>query len=222
MNQSLNNLSQQEWQKGYQCSAPRGTAPSGRLEFMRGVSLVTIAGTEGMDDLFRARFEGLVPNVQVRDGVVSVRYRRLSLAEWAKHALLWGRHAAEITLHAGLSWQIVVRGGASKLLADLRGLHFSAFTVQGGASDVTMLLPQPAGVVPIRIAGGVNNVTLRRPAGAAAGLRVRGGASKLTFDNQHFGAISGGTRLATTNYGDVADRYEIEIAGGASWLTVDL
>jgi hypothetical protein len=201
--------------------APLAGATRGRLEFVRGASLVTIGASAAMPDLCRAYFEGPAPRVMVRDGAVSVQYRRLSLAEWARYALLWGRHAAEITLNAAIPWQIEIRGGVSKFSADLREIRLTSFEVRGGASEVVALLPPPSGSVAVRIGGGASNVTLRRPAGAAVGVQVRGGASKLTFDEQHFGAIGGGVRLATPGYSSAADRYEISIAGGASRLTVE-
>jgi hypothetical protein len=46
------------------------------------------------------------------------------------------------------------------------------------------------------------------------------GATKLAFDDQHFGAIGGETHLHTPDYGSAADRYDIEVSGGASQLTV--
>ncbi len=205
----------------YDSAAPLGAATRGRLEFVRGASLVTIGAGAAMSDLYRAHFEGPAPRVTARDGAVSIHYRRLSLAEWARYALLWGRHAAEITLSMAIPWQIEIRGGVSKFRADLRELRLASLEVRGGASELEALLPPPAGIVAVRIGGGASNVTLRRPAGAAVGVQVRGGASKLTFDDQHFGAIGGGVRLATNGHSSAADRYDISIAGGASRLTVE-
>jgi hypothetical protein len=62
-------------------------------------------------------------------------------------------------------------------------------------------------------------LTLLRPAGVAATLGIAGGASRLTFDGERYGAIGGETRLETANAAS-ADRYEIEITGGASKLVV--
>jgi hypothetical protein len=225
----MNNLTNHDPNKGsdtpanngehHTFAAPLGAARAGRLEFVRGVSLITIDAYT-MPDLYRARFEGPAPKVQAQNGSVTVQYRRLSLAEWARYALLWGRHAAEITLNATIPWQISIRSGVSKLTADLRGLRLDGFTVNGGASEVALLLPKPNGVVAIRIVGGASNLTLHRPPGVAAAIRVRGGASKLTFDDQHFGGVGGGIRLATQDAPNAADRYEIEITGGASKLMV--
>jgi hypothetical protein len=56
-------------------AAPIGSAASGRLVFTKGVSHLTIRGDGTLDDLFRARFEGKVPDILVDGGAVSVRYR---------------------------------------------------------------------------------------------------------------------------------------------------
>jgi len=200
---------------------PLGAVRQGRLEFVRGGSLITIDARAPMPELYRAHFEGPIPRVQARDGAVSIQYRRFSLADWAKHALLWGRHAGQISLNAAIPWQIMIRGGVSKFNADVSALQLSAFEIRGGASEMTMLLPPPVGVVAIRVAGGASNVTLHRPPGVAVSIRVRSGASKLTFDDQHFGAIGGDIRLATPGYTGAIDRYDINIAGGASKLTID-
>src|SRR5262249_46129800 len=151
-------------------SAPLGVATAGRLEFVRGASLVSIGASAAMPDLYRAHFEGPAPRITVRDGAVSVQYRRLLLAEWARYALLWGRHAVEITLNAAIPWRIEIRGGVSKFRADLSEIRLVTLEVRGGASELEALLPPPSGIVAVRIGGGASNVTLRRPTGAAVSV----------------------------------------------------
>ncbi len=50
---------------------------------------------------------------------------------------------------------------------------------------------------------------------------MRGGASKLTLDDQRFGAIGGETRLESPDCAGATDRYEITITGGASNVAID-
>src|SRR5262249_27915719 len=45
--------------------APLGSSTSGRLVFAQGISRVNLR-SEAMDDLFRAHFEGVIPNVRVQ------------------------------------------------------------------------------------------------------------------------------------------------------------
>ncbi|HEU5090131.1 MAG TPA: hypothetical protein VFT99_21900, partial [Roseiflexaceae bacterium] len=145
----------------------------------------------------------------------------LSLAAWARYALLWGRFAGNITLNAAFPWGIAVRGGVSKVNGDLRTLSLASFAISGGASEVALDLPQPSGVVTFRVVGGASNIVLRRPAHSPVRIAVRGGSSRLTLDEQHFGGIGGNTHLETPGASLSPDRYDVVIEGGASNLTVE-
>lgn len=65
--------------QGGEFAAPLAGATSGRLVLESGASQITIQADPLLPDLYRARFEGGVPNVRVRDGTVTVQYRRFSL-----------------------------------------------------------------------------------------------------------------------------------------------
>ena len=56
-----------------------------------------------------------------------------------------------------------------------------------------------------------------RPLGVAATLRVAGGYRKATLDG--LAALSGG-RIETQGASAIADRYEIEVTGGADKVAV--
>jgi hypothetical protein len=56
-------------------------------------------------------------------------------------------------------------------------------------------------------------VTIHRPAGVAARAHASGGATNLTFDEKHFGAIGGDVNLQSPYYDDAASRYDIEVTG---------
>ena len=202
--------------EGGEFSAPLGSARSGRVVFANGASRLAIRAASGMDDLYRARFEGLVPKVEVTDGTVTFRYLRRfrGLFDW--HS----RSGGEVTLNAAVPWEVELRGGAYKVEADLSGLKLTSFVLTRGMSDVDLTLPEPSGVVPVRLSGGASKVNLRRPAGVEAHLSVKGGASKLTFYEQSFDAVGGKLRLQSPGYDSVTDRYEIEVSGGASKVTV--
>lgn len=202
-------------------SALLGSVTRGVLELGRGISKATIQADLTMPDLYRAHFDGPIPHVQAQDGVVTIRYPDLLPFEWARYALFWGRQQAEIVLNATIPWQIEVRGGIADLDADLRKLHLAALDVSGGASHLTVLLPRPSGVVPVRFDGGASNAMFHRPSDVPMRVRVGHGVSNLTLDDQHFGAIGGETRWERPDYKNATDRYDISIQGGASNLTID-
>ena len=196
-------------------AAPLGSLTHGRLQFTRGAANVTLRVDSSMEDLYHARFDGLLPEVHAQNGTVTVRYPRTF------HPFDWRKRSAEVTLNAAIPWQIEFHRGLSWLDADLSSLRLGSFEIAGGVSGVELALPRPSGTVPVRVSGGASEVSIHRPKGVAARLSVGRGASRLAFDEQRFGAIGGETRLQTGDYEDATDRYDVEVTGGASKLTVD-
>jgi hypothetical protein len=199
-------------------AAPLGAATAGRILFADGVEHATLRANPALPDLYRARFEGPQPRVRAEDGTVTIAYGRFPLLDWLYY--WWRRTAAEVTLNGSIPWRIEARGGVSHLTADLRGLALQGVHLGGGASRVDLALPAPTGTVPIRVSGGASHLTVRRPSGVPIRLRVGGGTSKLTVDDMQLGAIGGGSRWQSPTYADAPNRYDLEITGGASRLTV--
>jgi DNA-binding MarR family transcriptional regulator len=197
-------------------SSPLLGLESASLEFVLGASNLRLsAGDEAGDELYRATFEGLQPSVRVQGGSVVVRYKRIGPFEWRAV-----RHAASMLLSPRVGWSIALRGGAAGVELDLRGLDLRGLSIQGGASKVDVLLPLPRGTVSVCVEGGANRVQVQHPEGAPVQLQVHGGANRLEFDAQRFGAVGGDVRLATPGWELAADRYVVEVGGGASRLTV--
>ncbi len=191
-----------------------GDQTSGRLIFTRGAANVTLQADPTLPQVYHPHFEHHVPVVTVENRMVTVQYRALPLIGW----LVSGAHEphAAITLNGAMPWEIEVRGGASTFLADLRWLPFRALDVLGGASQVMLTLPAPANTVFVHIAGGVSNLIVRRPRGAALRLHVHGGMSNLSFDGRQVNAVGVMGRWESPNYAHTRDRYDIRIGGGAS------
>lgn len=196
-------------------AAPLGMEKRGRLVFANGVSRLTLRSASEMEDLYQARFEGVAPQVTTNDGTVTFRYPgRL------KNLFTWHSRSGAVAMADAVPWEIEVRGGAYRVDADLAGLQLTSFTLKGGISDCDIMLPMPAGVVTVRLAGGASNVRMRRPAGVDVELSVKGGAGKLTLDDMHFDAVGGKVRLESSGFSRSTDRYAIEISGGASEISI--
>lgn len=199
--------------RGAELATPLGSVTSGRLVFTNGASRLTLRAGSAMDDLYRANFEGPAPKINVEDGVVTVSYSRRS------RFLDWRSHSSQVTLNAAVPWEIELRGGASRIDADLSGLELTSFVITTGFSDITVTLPEPTGIIPIRLSGGASRVTIRRPAGVQARLTVKGGFSKLTFDQQ-LDTMGVKMQFQSPGYDGASNRYEIELSGGASEITI--
>src|SRR3712207_4764831 len=151
----------EEWGGGSDhFAAQLGTSRSGRLRFTNGAYRVVIRAGSHLQGLYRASFGERMPIVVVRGGDVSIRYTRIASCDWTSSC---PERPAEVALNAGIPWDVEVRGGASRLLADLRGLRLGSLSVDGGASRLEVVLPVPSGVVTVVILGGASNVAIRRP-----------------------------------------------------------
>jgi len=195
-------------------SAPFGKLESARLVVSAGVSRLTLRTNDGMTELYQARFEGPLPDMKAREGVVTIRYpRRL----WIPGG---EQRAAEVTLSVAIPWQIVIQGGASEIVARLGDLNLAGLEIKGGLSTIRLELPMPSGVVPIRISGGASEVIVRRPAGVPARVHLKGWASAFVFDNQTFSNVGNDVRLQSPGFDPTAPYYDIEVASSASMVTI--
>ena len=190
-------------------AAPLGSVDAGRLVFLRGASHLRIGVDASMEDLYRARFDGKVPDVVVDGGTVSLKYRPS-----------FHHTRGEITLSGRVPWDIEARWGMSHVVADLEDLELKGLEISGGSSHVEVRLPRPEGAVRVRIGGGASDVELIRPTGVPVGVHVGGGVSKLVIDDFRLGSAGGKTDWRSPDYDEVAGRYDIEIGAGASEVTV--
>ncbi|HEU0243532.1 MAG TPA: MarR family transcriptional regulator [Candidatus Limnocylindrales bacterium] len=207
-------------------SAPVASATQGRLVFVTAVPRVTITSDPALGrDLYRARFVGAVPSARVRDGVVTIRYPRFAwfdfrtrvVGEWLDASAHWRKDTTDLVLNDRLPWAIELRGGATSIDADLRGVRLESFDAAGGTGKVRLTLGVPSGVVRIRLRGGAGELKVLRPSGTPVRLRVAGGYRSATLDGV---AAWAGGRIDTPGAEAIADRYEIDVAGGSDRVSV--
>jgi hypothetical protein len=204
--------------RGDHFAAPLGSSRSGRLRFTNGAHWITIRADPHMQSLCSARFGERMPMIGVHNGMVTIRYSRVPICDWLDCR---SECPAEVALNARIPWEIEVRGSASQLVADLRGLRLGSLSVDGGASRLEVLLPVPSGTVATFILGGASNVAIHRPEGIAARLHVVGGATLLKFDDRGIGAAGGELDLRSRGYDGATARYDVAVTGGANNVTID-
>ncbi len=202
-------------------SAPLGDLQVGVLEFASGAAEVVIRALDpsvdpsSADVLYAARFEGVQPSVRLHSGTLSVRYRRVGPFEWGR-----AQHAGTLALNPNIPWSIAIRGGASGVTLDGASLLLREVSISGGLHRVDLCLPRAAGTVKLCLDGGLSRVAIQRPAEVPVELCLRGGANRLEFDEQRFGAVGGDVRLASPEWDVSPNRYAIEVRGGASRLSI--
>lgn len=220
--QRSNTLAKEEIARLREVSSDNDGIFSAPLAGLEHAQLVISSDTFGLnlragdikDALYKASFEGPVPDVKVKDGVVTIRYpRRLWLPGMKKRA-------AEVTLSAAIPWRIVLQGGASEITADLVNLNLASLELKGGAHTARIELPAPSGVIPLQISGGASETAIRRPAGTAARVHLKGWASQFVFDDQTFDAVGNDVRLQSQNFDPAAPYYDIDVDSSVSQLTI--
>ena len=196
-------------------SAPIEGVTLGRLVIVKGAARVDIRVDGSLTDLYHAHFDA-PPQIAVEGGTVTIGQKRRFLP------FDWRVARTDLSLNPAVPWEIAMKGGMWKLTADLRGLELRSLDVDGGASDVEMWLPTPAGLVPVRISGGASHVSLHRPMGCAVRADVSGGASQIELDDRTQHAIGGRGRIETPDFAQARDGYELRFTGGASHLEIDV
>ena len=189
--------------------APLGPQAAARMIMETSASRLEFGSPAAAGQLVRGTFTGPRPDIRVSNGAVTIRYRRTALAAFSSRR-------ASLSLAASIPWTIEIQGGLTDLGGSLEGVILSRLDIEDGANHVDLDLPAPAGTVPVRLNGVANRVRLRRPAGTAVGLRVDGGISHLRLDRQAHRQVGGDRRYTTEGYAAGADRFEIEVLGGAN------
>jgi hypothetical protein len=133
-------------------SAPRDGRRSAVLDLVSGVGEVTVRATDLGDRLYRISTpdgSGLVPRVDERDGVATVRLDPVGGD---------GPPGVEILLSSAVTWTVRMDGGASALRMDLRDGPVAGVDAGGallGSAD-------PSGGYDIDAAGGVSTLRVDR------------------------------------------------------------
>lgn len=192
--------------------APLGGLTRAALAFRSGANEISIRGGAGPTELYRARFEGPVPQVRLRDGSVSIQYR-------AGRAWDWRKRKADLALNTAIPWTLSLAGGASHVTIDAARLDLRLLELSGGADRVRVTLGRPHGETIVRVTGGTSQVRVDRPAGVPVRLSVRGGAGSIDLDDQHIGGTDGAT-VATAGADAATDRISVEVAGGTGKVRV--
>ncbi len=194
-------------------AAPFGPQAVARVVMETSASRLTLSRGKADDHLVRAGFEGGAPDIRAEDGVVTVRYRRSRLDVRSRHA--------RIALNPAIPWTVEVHGGVTDLAGRLREVPLAGLSVDGGVNHLALELAPPSGTVRLEVNGGTSDAVIERPPGTDLALRARGVVSHLTFDEAVRENVGKELRLQSRGFGRAADRYELELRGGAARLRID-
>lgn len=207
-----NNATGGEELSGNKIAVPLEGVQKGHLVFTTGATRLNLRGDTSQNDLFRAQFGKLAPQVFVEAGLVKVFYRQALLN--------WSANTADVQLNTSIPWQIDLVSSGAPCVADLRAIRISALDVNGKASTLELTLPQPTSLVPVRIAGSASTVVVRRPAETALQVRVGRGVASVRIDGQELDT-TGGKPYQTPGYAGATRRYDIDVSARLTTVAIE-
>lgn len=187
-----------------------------KLDVSVGAARLEVAAQALDDQLYRVHIEhaGTPPEVRLDRATGTVRISQRS--DWFMGAR---RLQVDAKVTDAIPWEVACSTGAIRADFDFSSATLTGFGCRTGASEVSLVLGAPKGVVPLRVEGGALTVRISRPAGAAAQIQASGGAVQLRADGTRQDGL--GTRTWKSDGFDVArDRYDVTVSGGA--LNVEL
>jgi AcrR family transcriptional regulator len=134
---------------------------------------------------------------------------------------LRGVGEGEIELNPRHPWTFRIQGPTWNTTLDVGGLDVREIKMDSGAARVECFLPEPRGVVPIIVSGGVVGVKLHRPRGVAVIAAISTGAVRVRLDEFNSNAVVTDLRWSSEGAEKAADRYELRISGGAVQVSLD-
>jgi len=193
-------------------AAPLGGLTEARLTVRSGMSLVKVRAGASPTELYRADFEGVTPQVRVRDGRVLVQYRRVGF-DWRKRSGTFG-------LNPSIPWTVDVVGGVQRLEADLRSVDLKGLDITGGTEKALIEVGRPHGELPLRMVGGVMTFRFARPSGVPVRFTAVGGVTDATLDGTRLGKKGGEARMESKGWNGARDRVELTVVGGAKTVEI--
>ncbi len=187
------------------------------VEIDVGGAAINVSGNDSLgSDVYRAHivYSGPAPTVNFDQ---SANHLQISQNGGGFFFLSSQRFQIDLQLNTNTTWDIVIHSGGSTNTLKLGNTKVSSLELNTGGSTEDITLGPPSGAVPININGGALNVRVHRPGGTAAFVRVEGGSVNLNFDGRSshaFGSVEAGSQSS-------ADRYDVQINGGACNVTMD-
>ncbi|MDG4819253.1 MULTISPECIES: hypothetical protein [unclassified Micromonospora] len=131
-----------------------------------------------------------------------------------------GPGAVQIRLTSRVAWRLVMGGGASTQLLDLRAGRLTGVDLAGGTDRTELRLPAAAGSLAVRLTAGANQLTVTVPDLRPVRVRAVRGAGSVTVHAERRVGVAGGAVIATPGWETATDRLDLDLVGGAEAVTV--
>jgi hypothetical protein len=200
--------------KGKTATAPLDDRATASFELVAATTKVTLKTADLGNDLYKitaADDSGVVPSPVLSEDRVQL------------HLTPDGEGASgnvAVTLSSKVRWSLRFIGGADEQIVDLRGGQVSAIDVVGGSRRFELSLPKPAGTVPVRLTGSIEDFSVTSPAGAPVRVKVGSGAKTVAAGDRTLRDVKPGSTLTPKDW-QVKDRYDVVAAAWVTLLSVE-
>jgi hypothetical protein len=126
----------------------------------------------------------------------------------------------EVLLSTKVKWALRFVGGADEQIVDLTGGKVSSIDVLGGSRRLELALPTPAGTIPIRLTGSVDELSVRSPADSPVRVQVGSGAKTVAAGERTLRDVKPGSTLTPKDW-KVPNRYDVDVASRITLLSVE-
>ena len=126
----------------------------------------------------------------------------------------------DIVLNAGVDWDLRMIGGAREMRIDMTGGKALAVHIAGGASLIDVALGRVAGLVPVSMAGGVDQFRVRVPAATPVRVTASSGAGSVTIGGQTHEGVAGGQVFTAGAWRDDGPGVDVRAQAGAGAVLV--
>lgn len=192
-----------------------------RLKLRHGAGELQVDSSSDGINLLEGTFIGGVDDKFDRKGSTADIKLKMPEMDWwgfpsafPKEGLKWDMH-----LNKGIAYSINLKTGASRSCLDLRDLIVTEITLETGASNTEILLPEQAGFTKADLHFGTASVDLSVPQGVAARIKVNGALMNTDeIDRNRFPQTSDG--FVSPDYDTAVNKIDIMIEAGVGKVVI--
>jgi hypothetical protein len=195
-------------------TGPLGGREAATFELVAATTKVTVRTQDLGDDLYRitsAADSGTKPSPALTKDKLQLRLTPDGDATGGD---------VEVLLSSKVKWALRFVGGADEQIVNLAAGKISSIDVIGGSRRLELALPTPAGTIPIRLTGAVDELSVRSPADSPVRVQVRGGAKTVAAGERTLRDVKPGSTLTPTDW-KAPNRYDVDAASRVTLLSVE-
>jgi hypothetical protein len=195
-------------------SGPVGGVSAATFDLVDGAGSVTMRAAPLGADLYR------VATPAGSDVAPRIERAGSSLKLFLPHGSKGAPDEVDILLNADIRWTLRLDGGAVHKTVDLTRATVDAIDLSGGARTIELALPAPQGLMPVRMAGGVDQFRVSLPGATPVRVRVQSGAGAVTLPGSAYRGIAPGRSFTANGWGSGATGVDLLAEAGMAALTV--